>query len=154
MLMNIHDYLVYSADLIPEDDGGYCVVVHHAEFSEDLPFCQEWHTQGEDQEDAVEMAKGLLIILAESFIEEKALFPAAVPLKEGQFEVRLPYHVALKIMIRNLMRTERYRITDLAAHTGASKQNIRSQLDLRKKTHIDTLAEFFKAMGHPLKIEC
>lgn len=100
------------------------------------------------------MAKDLIITLAECFIEEKAVFPAAVPLKQGQFEVKLPYHVALKIMLRNLMTTEQCRITDLALYSGVSKQKVRKQLDLRRKTHIDTLAQFFKALGHPLKIEC
>ncbi len=152
-LMNIHDYLVYSADLTPEDSGFYYVAVKHAPFSEEILVCQEWNTQGEDQEDAVDMAKDLIITLAECFIEEKAVFPAAVPLKQGQFEVKLPYHVALKIMLRNLMTTEQCRITDLALYSGVSKQKVRKQLDLRRKTHIDTLAQFFKALGHPLKIE-
>ena len=152
--MNIQDYLVYSADLTPEDSGFYYVVVNHAPLSEDIPICQDWYTQREDQEDAVDMAKDLIITLAESFIEERAIFPAAVPLKQGQFEVKLPHHAALKIMLRNLMIIEQCRITDLARYTGVSKQKIRKQLDLRRKTHIDTLAQFFKALGHPLKIEC
>ena len=152
--MNIQNYLVYSADLTLEDSGYYYVVVNHVPFSEGIPICQDWYTQGEDQEDAVDMAKDLIVTLAESFIEVKAMFPAAVPLTQGQFEVKLPYHVALKIMLRNLMITEQCRITDLAQYTGVSKQKVRKQLDLRRKTHIDTLAQFFKALGHPLKIEC
>ena len=152
--MNIQDYLVYSADLTLEDSGYYYVTVNHAPFSEDIRICQDWYTQGEDQEDAVDMAKDLIITLAECFIEKKAMFPAAVHLKQGQFEVKLPYHVALKIMLRNLMITEQCRITDLAPYSGVSKQKVRKQLDLRRKTHIDTLAQFFKALGHPLKIEC
>ena len=146
-LMNIQNYLVYSADLTPDDSGYYYVVVNHRPFSEGIPICQDWYTQGEDQEDAVDMAKDLIVPLAESFIEVKAMFPAAVPLKQGQFEVKLPYHVALKNMLRNLMITEQCRITDLAQYTGVSKQKIRKQLDLRRKTHIDTLAQFFKAWG-------
>ncbi len=47
-LMNIHDYLVYSADLTPEDTGFYYDAVNHAPFSEDIRICQDWHTQGED----------------------------------------------------------------------------------------------------------
>ena len=58
----------YSADLLPKKDGGYCVIVNHAQFSEDLLFVQEWHTSGDDQEDAVDMARDLIITMAESFI--------------------------------------------------------------------------------------
>ena len=68
-LMNIQNYLVYSADLTLEDSGYYYVVVNHRPFSEGIPICQDWYTQGEDQEDAVDMAKDLIVTLAESFIE-------------------------------------------------------------------------------------
>ena len=73
-LMNIQNYLVYSADLTPDDSGYYYVVVNHRPFSEGIPICQDWYTQGEDQEDAVDMAKDLIVPLAESFIGNFLLY--------------------------------------------------------------------------------
>ena len=151
--MNLSDYLSYYADFVSED-GGYSVTVSHEDFSKNLPITSEWVTCGDDLEDAVSMARGLIITIAESFIESKVPFPKRTQKKEGQHEINLPVHVALKIMLRTLMVQDKIKVTDLATLMNTSKQNVRQMLDLRKKTHIDHLAAMFRAVNHPLKIEC
>ena len=153
-IMKLENYLIYPAVFIHDpNEKGYSVTVLHENF-EYVKFPNEWVTCGDSYDDAMVMAQDLIISWAEEFIKEKVKFPKAPPLAENQQGIILPYHTALKIMIRNLMIKERYRVVDLANMLQTSKQNIHKALDLRKQTNIDTLFNIFKFIGHPVKVEC
>lgn len=149
--MKLKNYLIYPAEFI-SDGKGYAVTIFH-ESVENKHYSDDWITCGNDYSDAVEMARDCIVTWAETFFDNKIVFPKALPLKAGQIGIELPYHVALKIALRNLMMKDNVRITTLAECSQKSKQNVFNSLSLRKKTHIDTLAEYFRIAGHPLRIE-
>ncbi len=151
--MKLEDYLSYPA-LLQGNNDGYAVEIFHQPFPDDLPFSPNWVTCGYDLDDAIIMGKDVIITWAEEFISHKVPVPARAEHCEGQHDIMLPYHTALKIMLRNVMLEEEIRMVDIAAYANLSLQNLHKALDLRKKTHIDTLAKLFKATSHPLKIEC
>lgn len=146
--MDIDSYRIFYAEKL--SDG--CIKVNHEDFPVCYPFQQEWVTCCGNLGNEIEMAKDLTITYAESFFFAKYKFPKAII--KGDIQIVLPYCCALKIMLRNLMIEERHTLSNLAKLSGTSKQNLRSQLDLRKKTHIDALANLFEIIGHKLKICC
>ena len=154
LIMQLDDYIFYPALITGNDADGYNVEIFHQPFSENLPFSNDWITCGYDLDDAIIMGRDAIIGWAEEFISHRAPVPARADHKEGCQDIALPTHTALKIMLRNVMLEENIRMTDLAAYAHMSLQNLNKALNLRKKTHIDTLALLFKAAGHPLKIGC
>ena len=149
--MNIEKYLKYPAQFI-SDGAGYAVTVKNDGTSEyvfsELPTC------GDDWDDAMSMATDVVITMAESLIKEKQTVPGAAEFQKEDIVVKIPYHVALKIMLRNLMLEERYRPADICKKLDWTSQEFNAAMSLRKKTAIDTLASIYEAVGRPLQISC
>ena len=100
------------------------------------------------------MAIDVVITMAESLIKDRQMVPGAAEFQESDVTVNIPYHAALKILLRNTMLEERYRPADVCKKLDWTSQEFNAALSLRKKTAIDTLAAVFEAIGRPLKIEC
>ena len=77
----------YPAVLTPETEGGFTVTFP------DLP---DAITQGEDRDDAIDMAADCLAETIGARIAERADIPAPSRLRRGQVRVDVPVHVAVK----------------------------------------------------------
>lgn len=149
--MNIEKYLKYPAQFIAEGSG-YTVTVKNDGTSEHV--FPEFPTCGDDWDDAMKMAVDVVITMAESLIKDRQTVPGAAEFQEGDVTVNLPYHAALKIMLRNTMLEERYRPADICKKLDWTSQEFNAAMSLRKKTAIDTLASIYDAIGRPLQISC
>ena len=149
--MDLKNYLYYPAEIIQHEDGVSVAVINDGSSPDTF---DRWLTSGKDLADARKMASAVIIDMADSLIKDKQAVPAAGAFKEGLECVAVPYHTALKIMLRNLMLQERWRPADLCKKLGWKSQEFNSAMNLRKKTALDTLAEIFAAIDRPLQISC
>lgn len=143
--MTVSEFLTYPVRLEPEAAGGYSVFVKVEG--------DELATQGETKEDALNMAKSLIIDNA-GFVAGKEPIPKAGTPADGDELVTLPVDTALKFMLRNAMLEERWRISDLARKLGYTPQRLYRLIDFTNATKLDLLAPIFTAIGRPLHISC
>lgn len=142
--ISLQDYLIYPVHYTIHNEV-YGVFVRNR-------LDEDFSTSANSEKEAIQMAEAVVLDMAEALIQARRPVPAAAPFQGGDVPLQLSYDVALKIMLRNLMLENRWRISDLSAKTGYSKQRLHSLLSLRKTTSINKLAKLFEAIGHPLQI--
>lgn len=143
--MSISDYIAYPVTLTQCDDGGYIATVHG------IDGCM---TEGKDLHDAKNMARSAIVDMANAYFKDHDLFPKAPKCQKKEDCVRLSYDTAIKIFIRNLMKTEHVSLSELARRLKVTPQNVQKKLDLYKTTKLDLLAEILENLGKHLKIIC
>lgn len=132
----------YPATLTP-DEGGFVVSFR------DIP---EANSQGDDEADALAMAKDALVTAMDFYFEDRRQVPAPSPAKKGEHLVALPVSVSAKILLLNAMVERNMRPADLARLMGIKPQEVTRILDLSHNTKIDTVADAMAALGCELDV--
>lgn len=143
--MSISDYIAYPVQYTPCDDGGYIATVRGID---------NCITEGKDLQHAEEMARSAIVDLANAYFKDHDLFPKAPPANDGEEFIKLSFDTAIKIYIRNLMKTDHISASEIARRLKVTPQNIQKKLDLYKTTKIDFLAEILEALGKTLTMSC
>lgn len=149
--MNIDSYLKWPYRMEIEPEGISIVVKNNGSVK---GIASEFDTCCTSIDEVEEMVKSVIIDFAEHCFEEKIPFPAAGKIEQDDKVLTLPLHVALKIILHNIMVSERFRAVDIYKNiAGGSSQKFNQDTKLTKVTKFETLARYFNEVGHPLKIE-
>jgi antitoxin HicB len=129
--------------LASDDAGGYVVT---------FPDIPEAITQGETEEDALNMAREALETALEFYFEDGRTVPAPSMPKSGQHVVDIPPSLSAKILLLNEMVTQNIRPAELARRLRTSPQVINRMTDLRHTTRIDGIDAALRALGRRMEI--
>jgi len=132
----------YPAKFLP-DTGGFVVTFR------DIP---EAITQGDDDADAVFMAKDVLLSSMDFYFDDKRKVPLPSPAQPGERLIPLPASVAAKILLLNEMIEQKVGPSELARMTNTSPQAVNRLIDLKHTTKIDKIEEALEALGRQLKL--
>lgn len=133
----------YPAHFMPAEEGGFVVTFR------DIP---EAITQGDTEEEAMEMATDALLTAMDFYFEDKRAVPAPSRAKRGERLVSLPPSVCAKVLLLNEMLAQHVSPSELARRVGTTPQNINKVIDLGHTTKIDALNEAMHALGKRLEI--
>ncbi len=128
----------YPAHLEIESDGRYTVTFP------DLP---DAITQGEDRDDAIDMAADCLAETIGGRIVERDDIPAPSPLKRGQVRVAVPVYVAVKAALYVAMRQEGVNMNELARTLEGQHLQVRRLLDPGRASSMKRLDQALSAIG-------
>ena len=129
---------VYPARLESELNGRYTVTFP------DLP---DAITQGEDRDDAIEMAADCLAETIGARIVERNDIPAPSPLRRGQVRVAVPVHVAVKAALYVAMKQEGVSMSALARTLKGQHVQVRRLLDPGQASSIRRIDQARSAIG-------
>lgn len=132
----------YPARFAPET-GGFVVTFR------DIP---EAITQGDDESDALFMARDVLREAMSVYFDEKRQVPPPSKLRRGERLVELPISVAVKVLLLNEMLTQQIAPSELARRMDTSRQEVNRLIDLNHATKIDRIAEALAAMNRDLGV--
>jgi antitoxin HicB len=134
----------YAAWFEPADEGGFVVT---------FPDVEGAITQGEDEQDAREMARDALITMIAYLIRSGKEVP--IPRTKGRKYrmIQLPALVALKTALHLAFRTSGLTKAALGRRLGIPKSNVDRLFDLRNHTRLDQLEAAFAALGKQLALE-
>lgn len=133
----------YPVRLTPAEEGGFVVTFR------DVP---EAITQGDDEADAMAMAKEALITAMDFYFEDKREMPLPSALKSGERLVALPPSLASKALLLNEMVRQEVTASELARRMGTIPQEINRIIDLHHTTKIDRIAQALDALGKRLQL--
>ena len=128
----------YPARLESEPDGRYTVTFP------DLP---DAITQGEDRDDAIEMAADCLAETIGARIAERSDIPVPSPLKRGQVRVAVPMYVAAKAALYVAMRQEGVSMSELARALEGQHVQVRRLLDPGRASSLKRIDQALSAIG-------
>lgn len=133
----------YPAKLEPADEGGFVVTFR------DIP---EAITQGDDETEALAMAKDALITAMDFYFEDKRPVPLPSRLQEDERAIALPPSVASKVLLLNEMVQQKVTASELARRMGTIPQEINRLIDLSHTSKIDRIAQALEALGKRLEV--
>ena len=128
----------YPAHFESEPDGRYTVTFP------DLP---DAITQGEDRDDAIEMAADCLAETIGARIADRDDIPAPSPLKRGQVRVAVPVHVAVKAALYVAMKQEGVSMNELARTLEGQHVQVRRLLDPGRASSMKRIDQALSAIG-------
>jgi antitoxin HicB len=134
--------MLYPAQFLP-DTGGFVVTFR------DIP---EAITQGDDEAEAVMMAKDVLLLSMEVYFDNKRPVPLPSAPAPGERMVALPASVSAKILLLNEMLAQDVGPSELARRIDTSPQVVTRLLDLDHTTKIDKIEEALEALGCRLEL--
>ncbi len=137
-MVNMHMDFAYPAHFESEPDGRYTVTFP------DLP---DAITQGEDRDDAFEMAADCLAETIGARIADRDDIPFPSPLKRGQVRVAVPVYVAVKAALYVAMRQEGVSMNELARTLEGQHLQVRRLLDPGRASSMKRLDQAFSAIG-------
>jgi antitoxin HicB len=132
----------YPAAFTPED-GGFVVTFR------DIP---EAITQGDDESDALFMARDVLREAMGVYFDDKRLVPLPSKPQKGERLVDLPPSVAAKVLLLNEMLSQNVAPSELARRMDTTRQEVQRLIDLDHATKIDRIAEALKALNRNLDL--
>jgi antitoxin HicB len=133
----------YPAIFTPAEEGGFVVTFR------DIP---EAITQGDDEAEALFMARDVLREAMGVYFDEKRAVPAPSKPQKGERLIDLPLSVAAKVHLLNAMLAQDVAPSELARRLGTTRQEVNRLTDLEHATKIDRIAEAMSAMGRELDL--
>lgn len=132
----------YPAFFTP-DTGGFVVTFR------DIP---EAITQGDDEAEAIDMARDALRESMSIYFEEKRPVPRPSKPLKGERMVDLPLSVAAKVLLLNEMLSQQVAPSELARRLGTTRQEVNRLIDLEHATKIDRIGEAMAALERELDV--
>lgn len=132
----------YPAHFLP-DTGGFVVTFR------DIP---EAITQGDDEADAIDMAKDVLLSSMDFYFEQKRQVPLPSKSLPGERLIPLPASVAVKILLLNEMLAQEVIPSELARRMGTNRQEVNRLINLNHTTRIDRIEDAMSALGRDLQL--
>ena len=133
----------YPAIFTPAEEGGFVITFR------DIP---EAITQGDDEAEALFMARDVLREAMGIYFDEKRAVPAPSKAQKGERLIDLPLSVAAKVHLLNAMLAQDVAPSELARRLGTTRQEVNRLTDLEHATKIDRIAEAMSAMGRELDV--
>lgn len=133
----------YPATFTPAEEGGFVVTFR------DIP---EAITQGDDEAEALAMARDVLVTAMDFYFEDRRLVPAPSAALKDERLIALPVSVSAKILLLNAMIERQVRPADLARLMRIKPQEVTRILDLAHSTKIDTVADALASLGLELDV--
>jgi antitoxin HicB len=130
----------FPAVFAPED-GGFVVTFR------DIP---EAITQGDDEEEAMFMARDVLREAMSIYFDEARVIPQPSKPRKGERLIELPISVTAKVLLLNEMLAQRIAPSDLARRMETTRQEVNRLIDLRHATKIDRIAAALAALNRDL----
>lgn len=109
-------------------------------------------TQGDDEADALFMAKDVLLASMEVYFDEKRTVPAPSAAQPGDHLIPLPASVAAKILLLNQMLAQNVIPSELARRMDTTRQEVNRLIDLKHTTRIDRIEDAIAALGGELEL--
>ncbi len=132
----------YPAHFWP-DTGGYVVTFR------DIP---EAITQGDNEAEAIEMAKDVLLSAIDVYVDSKRPVPMPSKPQQGERLIALPVSIAAKILLLNEMLAQAIIPAELARRMGTTRQEVDRLINLERTTRIDRIQDAFTALGQELDL--
>ncbi len=133
----------YPATFTADEDGGFVVTFR------DIP---EAITQGDTEQEAMDMAMDALITAMDFYFEEKRIVPQPSLAVEGERSVTLPMSITSKVFLLNEMIASKVTASDLARRLDTTPQDVNRLIDLHHATKIDTVERAIAALGKRLEL--
>ena len=135
----------YPALFDPAEEGGFVVT---------FPGVESAITQGEDEQDAREMARDALITMFSYYIRHGKPVPppTSQPTGKKYRMIELPAIVALKTELYIAFHASGIRKTELARRMGIPKTTVDRLFDFENHTRLDQIEAAFAALGKRLRI--
>lgn len=135
--------LIYPMILHPAEEGGFVVT---------FPDVPDAITQGDDEAEALLMAKDALLTMFEAYMDDWQAIPKPSPLK-GRPGVILPVIVASKVALYNAMCAKGIRKTDLARQLNVASILVDRLLSLHHKSRIEQIETALTMLGQRLVVD-
>ncbi len=126
-----------------KEDGGITVTFR------DIP---EAITQGDNEADALFMAKDALLESMSVYFDEKRTVPPPSAAKRGERLIPLPASVAAKVLLLNEMLAQEVIAAELARRMDTTRQEVNRLIDLSHTTKIDRIEDAMAALGKQLEL--
>ena len=135
----------YPATLDPDPKtGGYVVT---------FPDVPEGVTQGDNDEEAMDMARDCIITVFAEYIRSGREIPRPSRLRgKRQRMVALPLLVSMKIELYNAWLQSGMRKAELARHLGIPKTVVDRLFNLKHRSRMEQIEAAFEALGKHLEI--
>ncbi len=133
----------YPARFEAAPEGGFVVTFR------DIP---EAITQGDNLDEATEMAADVLVSAMDFYFEDRRAVPAPSASKRGERLVELPPSIAAKVLLLNELVTSGTTNKELADRMGTRPQEVQRIVNLKHPTKIDTIAAAMTALGKRLDV--
>ena len=138
--------LQYCALLEPDKESGGFVVT--------FPDFSWGVSQGESEDEAMEMAADALAIILKDYIERGAELPRPGRARSKKHRpIRLPALQSAKVELYREFVAAGLRKAELARRLGISKTNVDRLFDLDHRSRLDQIEEAFRALGKELTID-
>jgi antitoxin HicB len=134
----------YPAHFEPAPEGGFVVTFR------DIP---EAITQGDTEQEALDMAIDALVTAMYFYFEDRRPVPPPSKQVAGERLVALPSSAAAKVLLLNEMIAQKVTNTDLAYRMGVTKQEMNRITDLQHSTKIETIQKALAALGKHLELQ-
>lgn len=125
-------------------EQGFCVTFR------DVP---EAITQGENMQEAVEMAQDALLTAMSFYYEFYRPIPLPSKCLKGEVNVPVAPSAWLKIMLYNEMINQRIKKSQMARILGVKPQQITRLFDFKRSSNLDTVCMAFEKLGKQIKFE-
>lgn len=109
-------------------------------------------TQGDDEADALFMAKDVLLSSMEVYFDEKRQVPPPSKARRGERLVPLPASVAAKVLLLNEMLAQGVIPSELARRLETTRQAVDRMINLKHPTKIDSIEDAMSALGRELEL--
>ena len=109
-------------------------------------------TQGDDDADALFMAKDVLIASMEVYFDEKRPVPPPSAPLAGDRLIALPASIAVKVLLLNQMLEQNIIPSELARRMDTTRQEVNRLIDLKHTTRIDRIEDAMAALGRELEL--
>ena len=135
---------LYSANLVPEPDGGFVVT---------FPDFPEAITQGEGVSDSLKQAADCLEEAIAGRIRRGQPIPIPAPIAEGGFSVSLSTLFSAKTALYLKMKSDKVSSTELARRLGWKEKEILRLLDPKHQSKMAQLEIALNTLGLQLVVE-
>lgn len=143
ILRNGEEKMRYPARFTHAAEGGFVVTFR------DVP---EAITQGDTEQEAMEMAEDALFSSMEFYFDDKRQMPLPSKAKHGEKLVFMPTSAWAKVLLLNEMIAQKVTASELARRLHTRPQDINRVINLAHATKIDVLDKAFRALGKQLEI--
>ena len=109
-------------------------------------------TQGDDEADALSMAKEVLLAAMEVYFDEKRPVPSPSAAQRNDRLIPVPASVLAKILLLNQMLEQNVIPSELARRMATTRQEVNRLIDLKHTTRIDRIEEAMAALGRKLEL--
>lgn len=135
--------MFYPATFTQASEGGFVVTFR------DIP---EAITQGDNEEEALNMAQDALITAFDFYFEDRRIIPLPSQATKKEYRIEVPPSIVAKVLLLNEMIKQHVKQAELARRMLVSAQEVQRLTNLSHVTKIDTINTALAELGKHLEI--